>query len=96
MGKKHFMHTNENQSEEPLVPTPVPALIALLLNREEEKGSPLTEEEVLDIRDNAACIMLPLSEAVKMEESRGYPDVHPQYVWKEWQQARSELNGDID
>ena len=31
----------------------IPALILLLLRKEEEKGSPLTKEDVLSIRDNA-------------------------------------------
>lgn len=87
------MEKNKKQNDEQLIPVPVPALIALLLNSEEEKGSPLSQEEVLEIRDNAACIMLPVTEALKMEESRGYPDVNPQFVWEEWQQARVELNG---
>lgn len=86
------MKKEKDNQEEQLIPVPVPALIALLLNREEELGRPLIEEEVLSIRDNASCVMLPVSEAIKMEENRGYPDVNPQYVWEEWQQARIELN----
>ena len=76
---------------EPLMPTPMPALIVILLNKEREKGAPLTEQEVIDIRDNAACIMLPLSAQEKMEQSRGYADLDPEYVWEQWQQARVEL-----
>ncbi|MBB3307113.1 hypothetical protein FHW71_003701 [Enterobacter sp. Sphag1F] len=34
----------------------VPSLIALLLSKADEKGSPLTELEVLGIRDNATAI----------------------------------------
>ena len=45
----------KKDSEEELIPVPVPALVAVLLNKESEKGSPLTEQEVLEIRDNAAC-----------------------------------------
>ncbi|KAB0290898.1 hypothetical protein F2P58_03340 [Vibrio fortis] len=75
-----------------MVPTPIPALVAILLNKEKEKGSPLTENEVLDIRDNAVCMMLPISAREKIEESRGYLDLNPEYVWEQWQQARIELN----
>jgi len=85
----------KKKSEEPkeqLVPTPIPALVAILLNKEKEKGSPLTENEVLDTRDNAVCMMLPISAREKIEESRGYPDLNPEYVWEQWQQARIELN----
>jgi hypothetical protein len=82
---------NKKDSEEELIPVPVPALVAVLLNKENEKGSPLTEQEVLSIRDNAACIMMPISVVSKMAESRGYPDLDPEYVWEQWQQARLEL-----
>ena len=77
--------------EEELVPTPIPALVAILVNKEREKGSPLTESEVLEIRDNAVCMMLPISAKDKMEESRGYPDLSPEYVWEQWQEARIDL-----
>ena len=55
------IHSRKKKPEEPkerLVPTPIPALVAILLNKEREKGSPLTEDEVLEIRDNAVCMML--------------------------------------
>ncbi|WP_447838963.1 hypothetical protein [Aeromonas salmonicida] len=78
--------------EEELVPTPIPALVAILLSKEREKGSPLTENEVLEIRDNAVCMMLPISAREKMEESRGYPDLNPEYAWEQWKEARIELN----
>ena len=38
---------------EPLVPVPIPPLRILLLNLERQKGSPLTEEQVLRARDGA-------------------------------------------
>lgn len=75
-----------------LIPVPVPALVAVLLNKEKQKGSPLTESEVNEIRDSAACIMMPISAVQTMEESRGYSDIDPEYAWKQWQQARRELN----
>ena len=78
--------------DEQLAPIPIPALIAILLKSEHEKGSPLTEDEVLRIRDNAACIMLSLSAKNELEESRGYPDISQEYVWEQWQEARLELN----
>jgi hypothetical protein len=87
-----FAEKKSEEPEEQLVPTPIPALVAILLNKEKEKGYPLTENEVLNIRDNAVCMMLPISAREKMEESRGYPDLNPEYVWEQWQQARIELN----
>ena len=81
----------ESEAEEELIPVPVPALIAVLINKEKEKAAPLTEQEVITIRDNAACIMMPVSVVAQMEESRGYPDIDPEYVWEHWQEARVEL-----
>lgn len=61
----------------------IPPLIALLLNKEREKGSPLTEDEVNNIRDNAA-ISLDREAALAMAESRGYRDINPENCWEEW------------
>ena len=85
------MKSDDHQEEE-LVPTPVPALIVILLNKEREKGAPLTEAEVIEIRDNAVCMVLPISVKIQMEESRGYPDLDPEYVWEQWQTARIQLS----
>lgn len=80
--------------EEELIPVPVPALVAVLLNKETAKGSPLTESEVIEIRDNAACMMMPRSIILTIEQSRGYPDIDPENVWAEWLAARLELISD--
>ena len=58
MFKNPFKKNKPEEPEEELVPTPIPALIAILVNKEREKGSPLSESEVLEIRDNAVCMML--------------------------------------
>jgi hypothetical protein len=47
MFKKLFAKKKPDaREEEDLVPTPIPALI-ILLNKERDKGSPLTEAEVI-------------------------------------------------
>lgn len=74
-----------------LVIYPVPSLIALLLNREHAKGCPLTEEEVLRIRDNCEAIAVPPDVAREMDRERGYVDIDPEHCWEEWQTAREEL-----
>lgn len=79
---------------EPLVPVPIPALGVLLLNLEKEKGSPLSEQEVLAARDKAACIMLPLSKKRAMDERRGYEGINPENVWPEWQAFRAAVQRD--
>jgi hypothetical protein len=82
-----------SDSEE-LVIFPVPSLVAVLLNREQAKGSPLTQEEVIQIRDACPAIALRPEAVRKMEERRGYKDIDPENCWKEWQQARKDLNDD--
>jgi hypothetical protein len=37
-------------------------------------------------------MMLSLSAKLEMEESRGYSDIDPEFVWEEWQQARIVLS----
>jgi hypothetical protein len=78
-------------AEEPLVLVYVPALVAVLQHAETEKGEPLSEAEVLALRDNAVCITVRHSHAQAMESKRGYPDLDPDHVWEEWQAVRSEL-----
>ncbi|AZC27427.1 MULTISPECIES: hypothetical protein [Pseudomonas] len=68
----------------------VPALVAVLLNAETTKGMPLTEAEVLEIRDSAACIALPVEVALSMENERGYRDLVAEDCWAQWQQYRRE------
>lgn len=69
---------------DPLVPVPIPPLAVLLLALERQKGAPLTEDEVLDARDNCVCMMLPVSKRDAMAESRGYRDIDPAECWEEW------------
>ncbi len=66
-----------------------PPLIALLLNKENEKGSPLTVEEVNSIRDNATAINVDHIVALAMAESRGYQDIDPEHCWAEWTDFRN-------
>ncbi|KAA5948326.1 hypothetical protein F3I27_08845 [Pantoea sp. Bo_2] len=75
----------------------IPALIPLLLNKENEKGSPLTEEEVSRIRDSATCIEVARDIAFTMAECRGYFDINPDKCWDEWRAYRNkrlDSNGD--
>ena len=69
----------------------VPPLSALLANKEEAKGKPLTREEVLEIRDSATCVAMSEEEAQQVESKRGYKDIDPANIWQEWQQVRKGL-----
>lgn len=77
--------------DEELFPVFVPSLSAVLLNAENEKGQPLSYEEVIQIRDEAACIMAGAEQIAKLAETRGYEDIDPENCWYDWQQLRREL-----
>lgn len=78
-------------SDDDKVVTFIPALILLLKNAEDGKGAPLTENEVLTIRDGATCLMMTRSQAEAMDASRGYPDLDPEDAWAQWQVVREQL-----
>lgn len=66
----------------------IPALSVVLQSAEMNKGSPLTEPEVLKIRDEATCIVLPFGVALKAENERGFRDIVAEDCWNEWQRLR--------
>ena len=82
--------------QDALILTPVPALVALLLNLERQKGSALTEQEVLDARDGAACIAMPRSAHAAVVASRGYVDIDAAHAWEEWLSFRASLDESSD
>ncbi|NIJ91811.1 hypothetical protein FHT12_000469 [Xanthomonas campestris] len=78
--------------EEELIITPVPALVAVLLRLEQEKGSALTKAEVIEARDNSTCIALPKSAYEAMVKARGYDDIDADLAWEEWLCIRDSLH----
>ena len=78
-------------TEEDLVIEFTPPLVALLLAAERAKGSPLTEDEAIDVRDNATCIRLRRSTSEAMAAERGYVDLDPERCFEEWQVVRTQL-----
>ena len=78
-------------STEALIPVFMPTLVSVLLRHEREKGSPLTEPEVIAIRDNSVAVMLPRSAAIEIAQKRGYDDIDPEQCWAEWQRVRIQL-----
>ena len=77
--------------ENELIITPVPALVAVLLAKEREKGALLTREEVEEITDKAHCVAMPRFARKKVDESRGYEDIDPEHAWEQWQEVRQVL-----
>ena len=69
---------------------PIPSLVSTLLAAERKKGSPLTEAEVLRIRDLAGVLVVP-DDGGKLEQDRGYKDIDPADCWRAWQAARLDL-----
>ena len=78
-------------SDDPLIPVYMPSLRVLLAHDEAEKGSPLTREEVLAIRDEAETVMLPRSKLIEIASRRGYADIDPERAYEEWQILRAEF-----
>jgi hypothetical protein len=63
-------------------------LIAILINKESEKGAVLTEEEVKNIRDNSGCMTMTFEQSQKLVESRGYDNIDPENAYSEYLQVR--------
>lgn len=68
----------------------VPSLIAMLTRAEQLKENPLTETEVIRIRDQAPVIVSKASMVKTLEASRGYKDVDTTDTWKTWLKLRQE------
>lgn len=70
-------------------------LLMLLAGAEQKKGKPLTREEVLEIRDNAAFVMMSPEQARKFYSSLdAQVSVHrmnPDRIWEEWQDIRHQV-----
>jgi len=92
VGSAHLsiQHHAMNESEG-LILYFVPSLVSTLLNREDAKGNPLTEAEVLAIRDQCPVIAMPPDVAREVDEQRGYSDIDPENCWEEWKAIRKTL-----
>lgn len=82
-------------SDKDLVPYFMPALGVLLVAAEDAKGSPLDEEEVIEIRDNATVMMMKPAEVAELTAQHG-PDLDPENCWYDWQMLRRELGRQPD
>ena len=52
---------------------------------------PLTEAEVIAVRNKSVAVMLRQSAAVEIAQKRGYDDIDPERCWSQWQQIRTQL-----
>lgn len=78
--------------DDQLVLVAIPPLVTILLHHERKKGGPLTEEEVLAIRDGAVCMTMPLGVAAQMADKRGYDDIRLENAWEDWLAVRTNLD----
>lgn len=76
-----------------LIPVFVPSLGASLALAEKQKGRELTPEEIVELRDGGACIMMTPADAREMDLKRGYRDVDPPNCQADWRRLRTQLTG---
>jgi hypothetical protein len=71
-------------------------LIMVLAGRERYKGSPLTRDEVLAIRDTAQFVMMTPRQAQRfyadLDARVPVPRLDPDHVWEEWQEVRLQVS----
>lgn len=67
-----------------------PSLAANLARAERDKGTALTPDEIIRIRDNAPAIAVTAEQASALEEKRGYADVDPAQPCESWLRMQSE------
>jgi hypothetical protein len=78
-------------NDDDLIPVFIPSLSSILLRYERDKGSALTESEVIEIRDKCTVVMLRRAAAAQMDERRGYVDIDPERCWQQWQELRTQF-----
>ena len=81
--------SEQSESGDNIVMFLIPLAKTLAL-AESKEGRPLTEDEVLKIRDNAPCISLSREKAAKFEQDRNYKDLDANNVWMEWHRVKVE------
>lgn len=68
----------------------IPQLRVLLVAAEDAKGEPLSPDEVLKIRDDAAGMLMDAAAAEQFAATRG-EDLDPENLWYDWQHLRRAL-----
>jgi hypothetical protein len=86
-----FGELRRSLRDDSLVVVPMPALSIWLLHIENQKGSPLTEEEVLAAVERAPAITMTAEDAAQFAQRMDGPDLDPDNVWAEWQAFRGRM-----
>jgi hypothetical protein len=79
--------------DEAMTVVAVPALCMVLLFKEQQKGSALTENEVLEAVESAPAITMTKEDAAKFAQRPGGADLDPANIWAEWQAFRAAQTG---
>lgn len=66
----------------------IPALIKLLDHAQKNQSTPLSRDEVEQIRDNATAVSVPDAIALEMAKNGSWVDINPEHCWEEWQDYR--------
>jgi hypothetical protein len=72
-------------------PVFIPSLVSVLKGHELDKGTQLTEQEVIAIRGKSIPVALSRSDALRLEDHRGYQDVDPAHCWETWRKLRNTM-----
>jgi hypothetical protein len=82
-------------SPEPMVKVYLNPLVSMLIAGEKQKGAPLTEAEVLEIRDTTVAVEMPASKAkifyASLDAQVPVHRISPENIWQEWQEIRMHL-----
>jgi hypothetical protein len=82
--------------EEPKVIVFLNPLVSLLAAVERNKGKALNEREVLAVRNEALCLILPAERArafyATLDAKVPIPRIDPERCWSQWQKMRGEAD----
>lgn len=81
--------TEAPKSDEPLAPVVAVNLADVLRRMEKSKGAPLTEEEVLAVRNEVPFIMLPREKADEFVAQWQGDYINPASPWNAWQALKA-------
>ena len=87
---RKLFRPNPSTDTEPLTLDFIPSLVSRLIRAEQDKGKPLEEHEVIQVRDSARVIRVPLAARNGVWIKRGYRDIDPENVWEDWLAYRND------
>jgi len=80
-----------SDAHEELVAHFVPPLGTSLAINEQQKGSPLTEDEVSKVRDESPCVMVPAETVAELLKQNDFAEIHPENAFDDWQRFKCDF-----